>query len=166
MDDVRIVEAQMCYCPSHTDTITSVAQEGLYLSNNTGFSYDSVLSFFRMCEEAGYPQYYVINSEDKAVGWCDIVPRSITGRKVGYIGLGLRVDYRDRGIGTQLMQHALDHAKEYGFTEIRLECRASNKRALHIYEKKFGFKKNGYKRRGLILDGKGIPVVYMRKKLD
>ena len=113
MDDVRIVEAQMCYCPSHTDTITSVAQEGLYLSNNTGFSYDSVLSFFRMCEEAGYPQYYVINSEDKAVGWCDIVPRSITGRKVGYIGLGLRVDYRDRGIGTQLMQHALDHAKEY-----------------------------------------------------
>lgn len=166
MDEVRIVDAQLCYCPSHTATITEVAREGLYLSNNTGFSYESILSFFEMCEKSGYPQYYVINSEDKAVGWCDIVPRPATGRKIGYLGIGLRADYRDRGIGTRLMQHALDHAKEFGFTEIRLECRASNERALHVYEHKMGFRRIGHRRWGMVIDGKRIPVVYMSRTLD
>jgi len=63
------------------------------------------------------------------------------------------------------MQHAIERAKEYGFTELRLDCRASNQRALHIYADKFGFHKTGYKKDGLILDGQPIPVVYMSKKL-
>jgi len=165
LDDVRIVEAQPCYVPGHTATISEVAREGLYLSNNTGFSYEAIFSFYQMCLAEGYPQFYVINSEDRAVGWYDIVPRGRTGRKVGYIGLGLRADYRDRGIGTRMMLHAIEHAPGYGFTELRLECRASNKRALHVYEK-LGFHRIGYKRSGLILDGEKIPVVYMKRKLD
>ena len=165
MDDIRIVPAEKRYCPSHNETLNIVACEGQYLSNNTGFPYEAILSFFENCERAGYPQYYVVNSEDIAVGWYDIVPRGITGRKIGYIGLGLRPEYRDRGIGTRLMSHAIEAAKEYGFTELRLECRASNLRALHIYESKFGFHKTGYKKDGLILDGQPIPVVYMSKKL-
>ncbi len=165
MDEVRIVKAQLCYVPSHTQTISDVAREGLYLSNNTGFSYDSILSFYQMCEAEGYPQYYVVNSQDKAVGWYDIVPRGKTGRRIGYIGLGLRPEYRDQGLGTRLMQHAIDHAKEYGFTELRLECRASNKRALHVYAK-LGFRRTGYRRGGLVVDGEKIPVVYMKRKLD
>lgn len=164
MDNVRIVDAEKRYCASHTETITMVAREGLYLSNNTGFSYESILSFYEMCEQMGYPQYYVINSDDQAVGWCDIMPRSHTGRRVGYIGLGLRPEYREQGIGTRLMQHAVDHAPDFGFTELRLECRASNKRALHVY-RKLGFRRYGYRRRGLVLDGKAIPIVYMKKKL-
>lgn len=165
MDEVRIVDAEERYCTSHAATISAVAREGLYLSNNTGFSYESILYFYKSCRELGYPQYYVVNSEDKAVGWCDIVPRDKTGRKVGYIGVGLRKEYRERGIGTQLMQHAIDHAKEFGFTELRLECRASNKRALYVYEHKLGFHKM-LKRGVLQLDGQRIPLVYMKKKLD
>ncbi len=165
MDEVRIVEAQPEYLPAHTETISEVAREGLYLSNNTGFTYDSILLFFEMCRREGYPQFYVVNSENRAVGWYDIVPRDKTGRKVGYIGLGLKKEYRDRGIGTRLMEHALTHAKEYGFTEIRLECRAANKRALHVYSK-LGFRRTGYRRGGLVIDGEKIPVVYMKRKLD
>ncbi len=165
MDEVRIIDAEERYCASHAQTITMVAREGLYLSNNTGFSYDSILSFYRSCEELGYPQYYVINSEDIAVGWCDIVPRNCTGPRVGYIGVGLRPEYRERGIGTRLMQHAIEHAKEFGFTELRLECRASNKRALHVYSEKLGFRRL-LKRGVLHLDGQRIPTVYMKKKLN
>ena len=166
MEQLRIINAEERYCASHTETISAVAREGLYLSNNTGFSYDAILHFYRSCEELGYPQYYVINEQDVAVGWCDIVPRSETGRTVGYIGVGLRAEYREQGIGTRLMQHAIDHAGEYGFTELRLECRASNHRALYVYEHKLGFHKIRFKRGVLKLDGQRIPLVYMRKKLD
>lgn len=166
MDEVRIINAEERYCAGHARTISLVAREGRYLSNNTGFSYESVLYFFRSCEEQGYPQYYVINGSDEPVGWCDIVPRPQTGRRVGYIGVGLHPDYRERGIGTRLMQHAIDHAKEYGFTELRLECRASNERALHVYEHKLGFSRMRLKRGYLELDGQRIELVYMKKKLN
>jgi len=165
MDEVRIVDAEERYCESHTQTMNIVAREGLYLSNNTGFSYESILSFYRSCKASGYPQYYVINSEDIAVGWCDIVPRLASGPRVGFIGVGLRPEYRECGIGTRLMQHAIDHAKEFGFTEIRLECRASNSRALHVYTHKLGFHKMITKRGYLNIDGQRIPLVYMKKKL-
>lgn len=164
MDEVRIVEAEEKYCASHAVTMNLVAREGLYLSNNTGFSSESILYFFRSCKQLGYPQYYVVNSRDEAVGWCDIVPRKLTGRRVGYIGVGLRPEYREQGIGTRLMRHAIDHAGEHGFAELRLECRASNRRALYVYEKKLGFRRM-LKRGFLELDGQRIPLVYMKKKL-
>lgn len=165
MEGLRIVEAEERYCASHAQTMNMVSLEGKYLSSNKGFSYESILFFYRSCLEEGYPQYYVINEQDIAVGWCDIVPRPKNGRKVGYIGVGLRKEYRDRGIGTWLMQHAIDHAKEYGFTELRLDCRASNHRALYVYEHKLGFHKM-LGRGILLLDDERIPLIRMRKKLN
>lgn len=165
MENVRIEPAQERWCRSHNQTITAVAREGKYLSNNTGFDYDSILAFYRMCEANDFPQLYAINENDEAVGWCDIVPREQTGSHVGYIGVGLRPEYREKGIGTELMLRAMELAKQRGFTEIRLECRASNDRALHVYKKKLGFRVTGRRSRGMVVDGKPVAVVYMKKKL-
>lgn len=164
MEEIRIIEAEERYCASHEKTISGVAQEGLYLSNNTGFSLDAIRSFYHYCENMRYPQFYAVNSDDEAIGWCDIVPRDKTGPKIGYIGVGLRPEYREMGIGSRLMQAAMQAAKERGFTEIRLDCRSSNKRAIHLY-RKLGFRVFAHKRRGLILDGEVIPTVMMKKKI-
>ncbi len=163
-EDVRFVPAEEQYCRSYLETINSVALEGKYLSNNTGFSYESIVDFYRYCRANGFPQFYVLDKSDNVVGWCDIVLREGQKPTAGYIGIGLLPEYRERGIGRALMLYAMDDAAKRGFTEIRLDCRITNKRAIHLY-KKLGFRTTAIKRRGLCVDEQYIPIVCMRKKL-
>ena len=163
-DSLRIVEAQEKYFRSLTRTLNYVAGERQYLSVNGGFTEYSTRAFYQKCKKNGFPQFYLIDENDSVVGWCDIVARDGKPRSVGYIGIGLMPDYRERGIGTRMMLYAMDKARDAGFREIRLECRASNERALHVY-KKLGFRRTAYRRNGLIIDGERIPVVCMRKSL-
>ncbi|MBE6753108.1 MAG: GNAT family N-acetyltransferase [Ruminococcaceae bacterium] len=164
MDNWRIVEAQEKYCKSHCENINAVSFEGKYLSTNNGFSLTEIVAFYRYCEERGYPQFYVIDENERVVGWCDIVEREGWGSDVGFIGIGLAPEYRDKGIGTKLMKHAMAVAYWRGFRTIRLDCRASNKRALHVY-KKLGFRREWLNRSKLVLDGQNIPLVCMVKRL-
>lgn len=164
-DGWRIVKAERKYCPTHLRTINSVAQECKYLATNVGFCEEDIISFFDYCEDYGFPQFYVVDDNDEAVGWCDIVTREGSGRRVGYIGVGLLPEYRERGIGTQLMQRAMDEAYRRGFRIIKLECRESNKRALHVYKKKLGFRVERLKKRIMELDGERIPLICMKKRL-
>ena len=46
------------------------------------------------------------------------------------------------GIGTALLTHLLDVAKERGLKKVHLTVRADNQRAIGLY-KKFGFKGEG-----------------------
>lgn len=61
---------------------------------------------------------------------------------VGSIGISLRNQYRDEGIGTELMRSLIDEAKKLGLRLLILSCFETNTRALHVYEK-LGFKRAG-----------------------
>ncbi len=81
----------------------------------------------------------------------------IQGEVVGYVGLhmvldegeittiAVREDVRDGGIGGRLLKEMKKAAYSRGIAVIFLEVRASNSRAIHLYEKE-GFVKNGIRK--------------------
>lgn len=58
----------------------------------------------------------------------------------GYIGmLAVEKSHRRSGVGTSLVQHAIQRMKQMGCQSIRLETEVSNKGAINLYENRFGF---------------------------
>lgn len=62
--------------------------------------------------------------------------------EVGHVGLGLLKQYREEGIGSELMKTMIEESKHLGLRIIELSCFENNPRALHVYEK-LGFIKSG-----------------------
>ncbi|WP_417068845.1 GNAT family N-acetyltransferase [Niveibacterium terrae] len=126
--------------------VESVALERLYLSAFEAFPFDGTVAYVREAIEQGYPQLVAV-ADGRVVGWCDILPE---GRPlyahVGVMGLGVLAEYRGGGIGHALITAAIAAARTRGFERVELQARASNARALHLYEK-FGFVREGLKRR-------------------
>jgi L-phenylalanine/L-methionine N-acetyltransferase len=72
---------------------------------------------------------------------------------VGEIGMGVRDDWQGRGVGTALMQAALDLADNWlGLRRLELTVHADNERAIALY-RKFGFEIEGTHRAYSIRDG-------------
>ncbi len=63
-------------------------------------------------------------------------------RHVGNMGISLRSQYRDEGIGTELMRSLIDEAKSHGLRLLTLTCFETNAPAIHMYET-LGFQKAG-----------------------
>lgn len=93
--------------------------------------------------------------------------RRRTGRHsqhVGNIGIGIRKEYRDIGIGTEMIRIMIAQAKTMGLKMIDLAVASSNKRAIHVY-KKAGFKKTGRIPRFYYKDGKYFDEIIMAKEI-
>lgn len=73
------------------------------------------------------------------------IHREKTRRKthVGNIGISLAAEYRNEGIGVELMTALIEEGKKLGMKILYLTCLENNDRALHLYEK-LGFKRSGY----------------------
>ncbi|MCF2136207.1 MAG: GNAT family N-acetyltransferase [Candidatus Thorarchaeota archaeon] len=84
--------------------------------------------------ESGHISYGRVLRDDNAVAgyiiW-SIHRRSLWGR---IFNIAVRADARGRGIGTTLMQYALQHMKITGMARCKLEVRESNTAARHLYE--------------------------------
>lgn len=63
-------------------------------------------------------------------------------KHVADLGISLRKEYRDEGIGTELLKTLLDQARRMGLRLVTLGCFENNARACHVYEK-LGFIKAG-----------------------
>lgn len=64
-------------------------------------------------------------------------------RHRGEFGISVKKSYWNQGVGTMLMEHILDFAKNVARSEIvSLEVRSDNEAAIHLY-RKFGFEKIG-----------------------
>lgn len=61
---------------------------------------------------------------------------------VGHMGISLVPEYREEGIGTELMKALIALAPTFGMRMLELSCYENNPRALHVYEK-LGFKTLG-----------------------
>lgn len=77
--------------------------------------------------------------------------------------LGITIDppWRNQGIGTALMRHAVEWARSTGIlTRIQLFVFARNAAAIHLYEK-FGFQVEGRRRRAIRKDGEYLDDLLM-----
>lgn len=74
-------------------------------------------------------------------------------RHVGSIGIGVRDDWRGRGVGSALLKAAVELADNWlNLTRLELEVYTDNAAAIRLYEK-FGFEREGTKRRDAFRDG-------------
>jgi RimJ/RimL family protein N-acetyltransferase len=93
--------------------------------------------------------------------------RMNTGRSshVSEIGIIIRKGYRDKGIGTEMLNILLSEAKKRGLKLVFLRVFATNERAFHVY-KKVGFVESGRIPQKIFKKGKYIDEVIMVKLLE
>ena len=103
----------------------------------------------------------------KAVGSCDITffKDMKTSHRAG-IGIAVRKDFWNMGIGSAMFRELIEVAKEHKGTEIlELEYFGGNERGKALYEK-FGFKTVGVKPKMCKLkDGSYQDLFYMQKEM-
>lgn len=90
--------------------------------------------------------WIVAEVEGRTVGSCVIgraAPNALSEQAhIGVLGILVRREYRGRGVGTALLTHALEAAKEK-FEVVRLDVFSVNEGARRLYER-FGFVLSGH----------------------
>jgi ribosomal protein S18 acetylase RimI-like enzyme len=163
--DIHFEKASLQYAKSFGLAVDTVARERKYLGSPVGFPEESTLAFVKNIEQKNLSQFYAIDG-DAVVGWCDILPKAFEGmRHVGILGMGVLASYRGKGIGRQLLQLAIGHAKTVNRLEkVELEVYKSNTVAFDLYVKE-GFVIEGERVDSRKLDGKYDNIILMGKKL-
>lgn len=141
-------------------TINAVCAEGRWMSTTR---FEPTPAWAHALTEAHCPSHLLLVATGKGqvVGWCRAFPYDGAGG--AEIGIGLRKEYRNRGLGTAMLQKAVRWAHQIGFTYLRLTSRPDNARATYVF-KKVGFIPTGRVERGLMemkLDF--VPLVIPRR---
>jgi len=105
--------------------------------------------------------FIIAEAAGKVIGDLSMAKDSwtLTGH-VAYLGMEIRKGYRNQGIGTRMMQQALDWATRQRIRRIELEVFAENAPAIHLYQK-FGFEVEGQKRHAVYKWGRYLDMLVM-----
>ena len=91
--------------------------------------------------------------------------KCMTSGHRAYVGISIEQKYWGCGLGSYLMQLAIDQTRANGFEQLELGVYSDNSRAIHLYEK-FGFKRYGIQPRAFKLkDGTYRDEIIMVKML-
>ncbi|MBR7133699.1 MAG: ribosomal protein S18-alanine N-acetyltransferase [Clostridia bacterium] len=108
--------------------------------------------------KGGTDFFVAVDAEKRVLGYVGI--SAVCGE--GYIAnIAVRSDSRLMGIGTALMNRIMDFANENGLEFVSLEVRASNQKALSLYEK-FGFVQEG-RRKGFYNNPKEDALIMTKR---
>ena len=88
-----------------------------------------------------------------------------TSAHVADLGLALIAEYRNQGIGSQMLAYLLDWARHKGLHKVTLGVFASNLHAIHVYEK-FGFTIEGVLRQQHRVGGEYVDEIVMAHFLE
>lgn len=151
--------------PSFWECLDSVARERKYLAMLEAPSPDRVSEAVKRSIAIGDIRLVALVSST-VVGWCDITRHRREGMDhVGDLGMGVRFDYRRRGIGRALLRQALAETRRSGFEKLELDVFASNTAARALYEQ-LGFVIEGRRVKSRILDGRYDDIIQMGLLLD
>jgi RimJ/RimL family protein N-acetyltransferase len=84
---------------------------------------------------------------------------------VADVGLMVAVDARRQGVGTGLMQAAVDWAREAGVRKLELHVFPWNDAALALYDG-FGFEREGYRKRHYRRGGEFVDAILMAYEIE
>jgi RimJ/RimL family protein N-acetyltransferase len=137
-----------------------VGRERIYIRLTDAPDAEGALAFVRSNIQSGNPQF-VAEHDGNIIGWCDIVREDYEAEQhCGSLGMGIIPDWRERGIGRQLIEAALRAASAAGFSRVELTVNADNERAIRLYES-VGFVQEGRKRSARLLEGQFRDVLVM-----
>jgi len=149
---ITIAESKITDTPLLTNCVRQVAKEKKFLASASGFSTKQTARFIKSIIESQGIQL-ICRDGDLIIGWCDIMPGPFIELKhCGHLGMGILKVYRFQGLGKKLLNRIINQAFNKDFERIELEVFDSNTAAIALYEK-FGFKKEGHKRKARKLDG-------------
>lgn len=91
--------------------------------------------------------FLVAEAEGKiiAIFTCVVDHSLVITRHTAVLGMSVDRNYRNRGIGAEMMERAIRWAQERGIVRLELEVYAENATAIRLYEK-YGFEVEGRKR--------------------
>lgn len=141
------------YLKSFHDALDSVAREKNFLAFLEAPTLNELKNFVNNNISNNWP-HLVARVDKKVIGWCDISPldRPVFNH-IGCLGMGIVKEFRNFGIGKNLLQQSLELVKAKGLTRIELTVRENNIPAISLY-KKFGFVKEGFHKNAVLIDGK------------
>jgi RimJ/RimL family protein N-acetyltransferase len=115
--------------------------------------------------EKGNKVHMVAEVDGKVIASSGITKRRYGCEKhVGNLGIIIKAEYRDLGVGTEMMKTLIDHARIMEIKILTFDVYATNNRALHVYEK-VGFKKTGRIPKRYYKKGKYIDGIIMTKEI-
>lgn len=100
-------------------------------------------------EDNSFLKHFVYEKDGEVVGFYII---STIADLVEIFTIAVDKDHREEGVGSKLLDHLINYAKEVGASEIWLEASTKNIAAVNLYEK-YGFniqsiRKNYYQKTG------------------
>ncbi len=129
-------------------------------------SVGSKLEWFREHDPSHYPIFVKVE-EEEVVGWCSLSPYR-QGRRALYhtaeISYYVSIRARGRGIGTELIKHAIDRCPELEIDHLFAIILDANVRSRHLLER-FGFKEWGHLPEIALIDGKRVGQWYMGRSV-
>ncbi len=102
--------------------------------------------------------------DGRMVGIVEVRPHFGKMSHVGSLGISIKKEYRDIGIGFDLMKEAEKHAIHMRLKTMQLEVFEKNERAIHVYEK-MGYKITGKIPEGVLQNEEYMDVLIMTRKL-
>jgi RimJ/RimL family protein N-acetyltransferase len=120
-------------CPGLVQAIDAVCGEGRWMKTTR---FEPTPGWSHALEEPDCSCHLLLVAEDagRVVGWCRTFPGERgNGAQEATLGIGLLSPYRDRGIGTALVRHALRWAKGAGYRRVRLTTHPDNARAIRVF---------------------------------
>ena len=102
--------------------------------------------------------------DGKMVANSEVEKRSGLMSHVGYLGIGIKADYRGIGIGAQIMQALKEESKKAGLNILVLDTFATNETAQALY-RKMSFQDAGRIPKAIYKNGKYIDLIRMTLEL-
>lgn len=109
--------------------------------------------------------FLVADVGGKIVASSDIHILSGDEKHVGVLGIVVRSSFRDMGIGTEMIRTLVEQAMAFGLKVLTLQVFATNKRAVHVYEK-LGFVQTGTIPKKHFRKGQYVDEVIMTKLIE
>lgn len=150
------------------ELINSIVDEGAEIGRAEKVSRDEEIDWFSglMARlERGRSFFLVAEVKGRIIASSDINRQNGFQKHVGVVGIVIKKDFRELGIGTAMLLVLIEQAQKMGMKILTLTAFASNKRAIHVYEK-VGFLQTGMIPKKHLKQGKYIDEVIMTKLLE
>jgi RimJ/RimL family protein N-acetyltransferase len=139
----------------HNDLIANEPHNGIIRGPGETMPLDAAVALLMSIIASGNSVFMIaVLPSGQIIGVCTLQGgRRKANRHNGGIGIDVNREWRNKGVGTDLLRHVIDWAKKSNvITRIELDVITDNAPAIHVYEK-LGFKVEGKRLAALYKDG-------------
>ena len=148
-----------------TDFVDRVGQEGRFvLRERATWTLEEERATLAAADGTA-SAFFLAEMDGELCGLLDIARgRWPKNAHVAEFGMSCRADRRGLGVGTALLDRALDWARSVGVRKVNLEVFATNDRAIALY-RKLGFEEEGRRHREFLIEAEYVDGILMARWL-